>query len=130
MEEGAWVKELPRLWPYFDTSFERPLPQSKPCDDWNAYFCSIFSTRRKIHGTCKLPETGDCAGYYGLAYVPRNAIVKPIDGGETTLSSSYSIVKATVALLQTVYASATIWKATGSQIDQYGYSAFGLMVAP
>jgi hypothetical protein len=77
-------------------------------------------------------------GYYSLAYVPRHAKLEPLHQGTTngghiptSLSSSYSIVKATIAIVQVLYASATVYKATqGPEIDQYGYAAFGLTVIP
>ena len=89
---------------------------------------------RKIHGSCILPENG----YYALAYVPRNAKVESLKADEaggrdvlTVLSSSYSFVKATVAVIQVLFASSTLYKATrGPQIEQYGYAAFGLTVVP
>lgn len=85
--------------------------------------------------------TKDCpsgCGYYALAYVPRHARVEPFHqklGTEeyipTSLSSSYSFVKGTIAIIQVLYASATVYKATrGPQIDQYGFAAFGLTVIP
>ena len=87
---------------------------------------------RKIQGTCILPENG----YYALAYVPRNAKVEslyqtPKDHVPITLSSSYSFLRATVAVIQILFASATLFKATkGPQIEQYGFAAFGLTVVP
>ena len=35
-----------------------------------------------------------------------------------------------MAVFQTLYASATLYRARGDQIEQYGYAAFGLTVAP
>ena len=46
------------------------------------------------------------------------------------ISSSYNLPKALVAIFQTVYASATLYSARGDQIEQYGFAAFGLTVAP
>jgi hypothetical protein len=49
----------------------------------------------------------------------------------TVLSSSYSFIRATIAIVQVLYAATTLYKATkGPQIAQYGYSAFGLTVTP
>ena len=48
----------------------------------------------------------------------------------TELSSSYSLSKGLLAIFQTVWASFTLWRTRGNQIDVYGYAAFGLTVAP
>lgn len=53
------------------------------------------------------------------------------DKNPTVLSSSYSFVRAAIALVQIIYASTTLYKATkGPQVAQFGYSAFGLTVTP
>jgi hypothetical protein len=46
------------------------------------------------------------------------------------ISSSYSFPKAVVAIVQTVYAAITLYQSRGSQIQIYGYAAFGLTVTP
>jgi hypothetical protein len=46
------------------------------------------------------------------------------------ISYSYSFSKAAVSLFQTLYASFTLYRTRGNQIDQFGYAAFGLTVAP
>ena len=181
--EGTWAKEMPKRWPYFDTSLERPSPHRQE---------KKLRTERKIHGRIILPDNG----FYELAYVPRNAVVREYDhvyqnnsckettisGVEdanfaaeqektchnlpavddasghasanghvlnganehverlpkndkksipTTLSSSYSVVKTTITIIQILYATFTLYKTTkGPQIKQYGYAAFGLTVVP
>ncbi len=35
-----------------------------------------------------------------------------------------------IALAQAIYTSVTLYQARGNQINQYGYAAFGLTVAP
>ncbi|TID27482.1 hypothetical protein E6O75_ATG00249 [Venturia nashicola] len=151
--EGYWCKELPGLWPYFDTSLERPESYHAELGSqsvWRTLRESMTRMERKIHGTVVLPGNGhgrnqycnsecppDC-GYYALAYVPRDAQVEPFHKGlgtrehiPTSLSASYSFVKATIAIIQVLYASATVYKATrGPQINQYGFTAFGLTVIP
>jgi hypothetical protein len=139
--EGTWCKELPRLWPYFDTSLERPEPHKIPNGEgpgWKRHCARLWkwltNMERKIHGTCILPDNG----FYALAYVPRNAKVTIFQRHNgcrehvpVTLSSSYSAVRATIAVVQILYASATLYKATkGPQIGQYGFTAFGLTPAP
>ncbi|KAF2397674.1 hypothetical protein EJ06DRAFT_132453 [Trichodelitschia bisporula] len=133
--EGAWCKELPQLWPFFDTSLERPKaampkPENRPW--WRKMFDELIDLERKVHGTCVLPDNG----YYALAYVPRNANVEtafkaPGVHIPTQLSSTYSFIRAVIAVIQVLYASATLLKATrGPQIKQYGFAAFGLTVIP
>ncbi|KAJ7460207.1 hypothetical protein FB451DRAFT_1181871 [Mycena latifolia] len=69
---------------------------------------------------------------YSFAYVPRNAkvVVSLIDGAEPVLSSSYSIPKAAVGVIQAVYTLFTFYRSNGPQIGYYGYTAFGLTVLP
>jgi len=142
--EGSWAKELPHLWPFFDTSLERPKSQDRIPREMSAFrrfWSDAMRMERKIHGTCLLPDNG----HYALAYVPRyaevkisprrhnpdNSTVEVDDEAPVRLSSSYSFIKAVVALAQVLYASATLYKATrGPQIAQFGYAAFGLSVAP
>ncbi|KAK0622673.1 hypothetical protein B0T14DRAFT_514256 [Immersiella caudata] len=46
------------------------------------------------------------------------------------LSCSYNFAKLMIGLLQSIWAFITIYRARGNQIQQYGYAAFGLTVAP
>ncbi|KAK4450922.1 hypothetical protein QBC34DRAFT_447894 [Podospora aff. communis PSN243] len=46
------------------------------------------------------------------------------------VTSSYNLAKLLIGLLQTIWAFITIYRARGNQIQQYGYAAFGLTVAP
>jgi hypothetical protein len=46
------------------------------------------------------------------------------------LASSYNIPKVLISLIQAVWAIVTLYRARGNQIDTYGYTAFGLTVAP
>ena len=46
------------------------------------------------------------------------------------LSSIYNFPKALIAVFQSLYASFTLYQARGDQLQQYGYAAFGLTVAP
>ncbi|KAJ5620595.1 hypothetical protein N7510_004579 [Penicillium lagena] len=79
---------------------------------------------------------------YELAYVPSNAIVDPISGTSAGLTSSekrnsvynlssiYSFSTALVAIVQIMYASATLYRSRGDQVAKYGYAAFGFTVLP
>ncbi|KAI0885161.1 uncharacterized protein GGS22DRAFT_139616 [Annulohypoxylon maeteangense] len=113
-----WIRPCSKMfWMYTDTLF--------PWVPWG----------REIHGVCKLPEG------YTLAFVPRHAKVrtKPLDVSQgngleerfdSTISASFSTIKAIVAILQTLYASFTLYRTRGDQLTQYGYAAFGLTVTP
>lgn len=46
------------------------------------------------------------------------------------ISCSYNVVKILVALMQLLYATAELYETRGEQIKWYGFSAFGLTVAP
>jgi hypothetical protein len=46
------------------------------------------------------------------------------------LASSYNVPKLLISFAQAIWATITIYRARGDQIDQYGYAAFGLTVAP
>ncbi|PMD39383.1 hypothetical protein L207DRAFT_633996 [Hyaloscypha variabilis F] len=48
----------------------------------------------------------------------------------TVISSSYNMIGGLIALAQAIYTSVTLYQTRGDQIDQYGYAAFGLTVAP
>lgn len=89
----------------------------------------------KIHGAFFLPDG------YDLAYVPDNAIVKPFASHDRQreqndiplkceVSSSNTWLKAIIAIFQIIYASFTLYRSRGDQIESYGYAAFGLTVIP
>ena len=82
---------------------------------------------RKVRGHCSLPDG------YELAVLPSNANVD-VDNkrnqGEADIFSSYSVPKAIIAIVQTVYASITLYHTRGDQIQRYGYASFGLTVIP
>ena len=82
---------------------------------------------RHIHGMCKLPRG------YSLTWLPSNArIISDVGDkpGDLELCSSYNVPKAIIAIIQTIYASITLYRARGDQIQRYGYAAFGLTVLP
>lgn len=113
-----WARELSNLWPYYDTKDVH------------------VRSDRSIHGFFELSPG------YALAHVPRDAIVKPsprttaeqyIQTKELSshdVSTNYSFPKAFIAIAQLVFASYTLYESSGSQIDKYGYAAFGLTVTP
>jgi hypothetical protein len=89
-----------------------------------------------VHGGFKLPK-----GYDWLR-LPRNTRVLPYGrpliesqpaSGETAevrLPTSFSVAQPIIAIFQTVSAGWTLYKASGDQIDQFGFAAFGLTVTP
>lgn len=104
---------------------------------------------RHVYGTCSLP-----AGY-ALSLIPYGARILDLEGreaydnslswheslqrrfrpqekhrGNYNISSSYGISKGLIAIFQTIYASITIYRTRGDQLQRYGYAAFGLTVAP
>ncbi|KAL8797776.1 MAG: hypothetical protein Q9195_000128 [Heterodermia aff. obscurata] len=93
---------------------------------------------RKVHGVCSLPPG------FALAIVGPQATVvelhisqsnessreRPKTVTEFEISSSSGLSKGLVAIFQTLYASVTLYRTRGDQIDHYGYAAFGLTVIP
>jgi hypothetical protein len=62
--------------------------------------------------------------------LPGNAQQNKSERNTGNLAASYNIPKAIISLAQAIWAIITIYRARGNQIDQYGYAAFGLTVAP
>lgn len=82
---------------------------------------------RNINGICMLP-TG-----YALSFLPSNAeVVSDLsnEGKEYVISSSKSMPRAIIAIVQVLYGSITLYRARGDQIESFGYAAFGLTVVP
>ena len=76
---------------------------------------------------CKLPRG------YSLIELPSKAkIISDVsdEPGDIELCSSYNVPKAIIAIVQTIYASITLYRARGDQVQRYGYAAFGLTVLP
>ncbi|KAA8648829.1 hypothetical protein EYZ11_010893 [Aspergillus tanneri] len=96
--------------------------------------CSVVPPGHQVFGQCELPPG------YELAYVPEDAQVEPlfdqelIDGEMRktyfSLSSSYSLASAIIAIIQIIYASITLYRTRGEQVGRYGYAAFGFTVLP
>lgn len=104
---------------------------------------------RHVYDTCSLP-----AGY-ALSLISYGALVLDLEGREAydnslsrheilqrrfrphekprdnnNISSSYSFSKGLIAIFQSIYASITLYRTRGDQLQRYGYAAFGLTVAP
>ncbi|KAI4128145.1 MAG: hypothetical protein LQ338_002882 [Usnochroma carphineum] len=94
----------------------------------------------KIHGVCQL------APGYALAYVPEDvkiySHIKPhrtlsisrLLGMNHTpdikLASTHDVPRILFSLIQTVSGGYSLYKARGSQIERYGFAAYGLTVLP
>lgn len=94
----------------------------------------------KIHGVCQL------APGYALSYVPedvkiyshikqyRTVSISRLLGLNHTpaikLASTHDVPRILFSIIQTVSGAYAMYRARGSQIDQYGYAAFGLTVLP
>lgn len=89
----------------------------------------------KIHGRCQLAEG------YALSYVPGDMKVHariPSSSGNATTQSSTQTRLACVhdfprilfSVTQTISGAYALYKARGSQIERYGFAAFGLTVIP
>ncbi|KDQ55302.1 hypothetical protein JAAARDRAFT_333077 [Jaapia argillacea MUCL 33604] len=83
----------------------------------------------KIHGGIYLPpgyQIDYPDPYYLSEYFPfRSTINRRI-----SLSKTQSWVKMTISVAQLVYSTTTIYRSRGSQLEKYGYAAFGLSVFP
>ncbi|CAI7663236.1 unnamed protein product [Penicillium glandicola] len=93
----------------------------------------IVGREYQVFGNYKLPPG------FELAYVPPNAIVNPTtsshpeaaaDKPSYIVASSYSFASALIAIIQIIYASVTLYRSRGHQVDKYGYAAFGFTVLP
>lgn len=88
----------------------------------------------KIQGRCQLSEG------YALAYVPADMRVYPRASSsgllykdkcsQTRLASVHDFPRILFSLTQTVSGAYALYRARGSQIERYGYAAFGLTVLP
>lgn len=108
----------------FNTSFH-VLTYSPP---WlqSRFRTPVYVQRQIIHGTYELPQG------YRFAIVPSDARYTAPASPNATLevSAAHNMVKALIALVQSGYALSTLYRSRGDQIDQFGYAAFGLTVAP
>lgn len=82
----------------------------------------------KIQGQYSLPHG------YSFARLPPGtslgAINPATDRSSVVIASSYGIVKSFTAALQILFSIFALWSAYGSQVQNYGYAAFGFSVVP
>jgi len=68
---------------------------------------------------------------YILVIVPPDAKFRENSSDmRATICCNYNAVKILVALVQSLYASLTLYKTRGDQLTEFGYAAFGLTVTP
>ncbi|KAF2445771.1 hypothetical protein P171DRAFT_273004 [Karstenula rhodostoma CBS 690.94] len=87
---------------------------------------SVFVQRQTIHGSYELPNG------YRFAIVPSDAqfTASASPNAISEVSATHNMIKALIALVQSCYALSTLYRSRGDQIEQFGYAAFGLTVAP
>ena len=80
-----------------------------------------------LNGEASLPE-----GYYWckLEFTQLNALASHLKREGIRVGRSKNLVKGLASVAQLVYSSITLYRARGSQIQRYGYAAFGLSVFP
>lgn len=83
----------------------------------------------QLHGLCHLPPG------YTLCIVPPHMAVHPRytisdSSSSMTISSQFSALQVLWSIAQTCIGSYTLYQSKGSQLDIYGYTAFGLTVIP
>jgi len=127
--------------PATDTATPKPdaTPDKKaPRPWWRKIGFRRLSDNCYIHGRLRIPS-----GYF-LVEVPANLPLRwrqthlpGIPRSRSTivrdkhfLASSYNVPKILFSLIQSVWATVTLYRARGNQIDTFGYAAFGLTVAP
>ncbi|RDL30652.1 uncharacterized protein BP5553_09997 [Venustampulla echinocandica] len=92
--------------------------------DWDP----VINLERNVQGVQHLPQG------YTLAILPTFAKVAssfPDTEEEVTISSTWNGAKILITIIQTFYASFTLYETTkGQQTDQYGYAGFGFTVIP
>lgn len=84
----------------------------------------IKPTEVRIHGQFSLPQ-----GYY-LVRLPANVSVSTEGKEPFDIASCRATAKVLLSLTQLGFACATLYRARGSQLQQYGYAAFSLTVMP
>ncbi|KAK3374359.1 hypothetical protein B0T24DRAFT_577320 [Lasiosphaeria ovina] len=103
--------------------------------NWWGYLVPPVHSGAKVHGQQLLPKG------YSLAIVPDWTVVKfdnPQDSNEqdgikysnAEFACNYNIPKLLVSFIQAAWAIITLYQTRGDQIEQYGFAAFGLTVAP
>jgi hypothetical protein len=77
-----------------------------------------------IHGQCLLPH-----GYH-LVRLPENVRVDRVHDEPVNIRTTQNSAKVIISMVQLLFASFTLYRARGDQLDRYGYAAFALTVIP
>jgi hypothetical protein len=115
------------------------------------FFSKIIDIRlANVHGTFRVPQG------YEFAYIPCDVVARhanrfyyptELEGqaprtpnltiheadavaASASISSNYDISKSLIAIAQTIFGAITLYEAGNSQLDRYGYAAYGLTVVP
>ena len=126
-----WLNDRTRFWSYTDTDLVEigsrvVFGLSKPPDQYKFVFVPrntevlglVDPTPTPSSNVPKIPL---------LRYLYR-IFASPVS--TTKLSSSFNLLKGVAALRQLLYASFTLYRTTGGQVDQYGFAAPGFTVLP
>lgn len=121
-----WVCEKKQIKVY-----DGPWTEKKMKADDEYVFGRPGPHARTVHGAYSIPPG------YRLKYVPPDAtFLDPVrvesrdSSGRIAIASNYNSAKAMIALAQVIYASVTLYRSRGDQVERFGYAAFGLTVAP
>jgi len=97
----------------------------------SGFYYPVGREVHQIHGQVILPP-----GYRLYRLLPRvkvkltRGISNPKWSSSLDLSSSRNIAKLLIGIIQLLFACATLYRSRGSQLEKYGYAAFGLTVIP
>jgi len=97
----------------------------------SSFYYPVAREVDQIHGQVILPP-----GYRLYKLLPgvkvklTRGISNPKWSSSLDLSSSRNIAKLLIGIIQLLFACATLYRSRGSQLEKYGYAAFGLTVIP
>ena len=83
---------------------------------------AFTANEKVIHGRVRLPDG------YAFQLVENEIEFTSLEGLPSCLSDSRSSLRSIAAVIQLLFASYTLYKTRGNQIELYGYAAFGLTV--
>lgn len=83
---------------------------------------TFTAEEKEIHGRVRLPHG------YAFALVGNDIEFNSLEGFPSHLSNSRSSIRSMAAMIQLLFASYTLYRTRGNQIELYGYAAFGLTV--
>lgn len=97
--------------------------------DWHwGFTCYLDRGPKTLRATIQLPRG------YSFSMLPANALVKQLrPSSEYTyhpVTYSHNWTKIVIAVVQLLFASAAIYKASIQEVKHFGYAAFGLTVTP